>query len=110
MTQIDRELELAENYMNALTCYNNTSVYLTNQNSSNFYYAANTINQEMSRDSLYYQYVSGVFLYVPDSDFYYIHALEDIIQKYIADELANQTGTGWKSSWRISNCQTAALS
>lgn len=37
VSQIDRELDLAENYMNSLTFYNSTTVFLTDRSSPSFY-------------------------------------------------------------------------
>jgi len=71
IAQIDRELDLAQNYMNSLTFYNSTTVYLTDRSSPNFYYSANAIKQEISKTALYYQYISGFFLRIPDTDFRY---------------------------------------
>lgn len=73
MAQIDRELDLAENYMNSLTFHNSTTVYLTDRSSPSFYYSANAINMEIAKTSLYYQYISGFYLRVPGTDFRYTY-------------------------------------
>lgn len=80
MSQIDHELDLAENYMNSLTFYNGTTVYLTDRTSPKFYYSANAINAEISKTSLYYQYISGFFLRVPAVDFRYTYIVDSGIQ------------------------------
>lgn len=104
--QVDHDLDLAENYMNSLIFYNGTTVYLTNRASPNFYYAANQLNSEIAKTALYYQYISGFFLYVPDTDFCYTYFTDNetmmqgnTIRSYIRDtfaaEIRNDTGWHW---------------
>ena len=73
MSQIDRELDLAENYMNSLTFHNSTTVYLADRTTPSFYYSANAIHSEIAKTSLYYQYISGFFLRSAPTDFRYTY-------------------------------------
>ncbi|MDE7244424.1 MAG: HAMP domain-containing protein, partial [Oscillospiraceae bacterium] len=76
MSQIDWELGLAGNYVSTITFRNSTTVYLADRSSPDFYYAANRLNQDTIREGVYYQYVSGFFLFVPDTEFYYIYSID----------------------------------
>ncbi len=102
MSQIDRELDLAANYMNSLTFGNGTTIYLTDRSSPRFFYAANAINQEIARTALYYQYISGFFLSVPASQFHYTYLLdratltEQAAEDFVTRQLHGIAGEGWQ--------------
>ena len=106
MSQVDRELDLSQNYMNSLTSNNGETIHLTDRSTPAFYYSANMINQEVSRTSLYYQYITGFFLFVPNMDFHYLYfrdSLTDItekqLQRYLQEEclptLSKDTAWRW---------------
>ena len=104
VAQIDRELDLAANYMNSLTFYNSTTVYLTDRSSPEFYYAANSIQDEIGKTSLFYQYMSGFFLRVPSVDFSYLYMKdsglqeqEPVLEEYLSDVLTEDLNScQWK--------------
>lgn len=73
MNQIDRELDVAEHYTNTLTFQNNETAYLTSRNASSFFYTSNKISTDIRKNLLNYQYISGFFLYVASSDFFYTY-------------------------------------
>lgn len=94
MAQIDREMDLAANYMNSLTFRNSTTVYLTDRSSPQFYYSATALNSEISKTALYYQYISGFYLWVSDTDFCYtylrdagLRADQDALNAWLGDSL-----------------------
>ena len=106
VSQIDRELELAEKEMNQLAFTDTDILNLTDRSSSDFYYASNNLHQEMQNRALYYQYISGFFVYAPASDFSYcflrdssLADSEDTIQRYIADVFPDKirNSFGWQS-------------
>ncbi|MCD8050564.1 MAG: histidine kinase [Clostridiales bacterium] len=93
MSQIDRELDLAENYVNSMTFYSSSTVYLLDRNSSHFYYSANSLNTEIAKTALYYQYITGFYFYIPESEFQYVY-LRDTSQPEGQEVMAGYiTGT-----------------
>lgn len=102
--QLDHELDLAENYMNSLTFYNGTTVYLTEPNAPSYYYAVNDIDAEITKTALFYHYISGFFIHVPSSDLLYLHLMDsdalshaNLIRQSLRDcaESEMETDLGW---------------
>lgn len=103
MAQIDRELDMAETYMNGLIFNNGTTAGLHDRDTASFYYSANLINDDISKTLLHYQYISGFFLYVPESHLRYIHTAgsdlsgQSELRDYLCDTFsqAAETDSDW---------------
>lgn len=91
MSQIDRELDIAERYTSSLIFQNSNTIFLTDRNPAAFFYSSNDISADIRKQMLNYQYLSGFFLYVPTSDFFYTYMadqtslnIEEDMRDYIA--------------------------
>ena len=69
MSQIDHEMETVEQYLYNLV-YRNDMVYdLLNRDEASFYYSANELQGNFKKNFLNYEYLSAVYVMVPDQDF-----------------------------------------
>ena len=70
--QIDSEIKNARNYTNSLTFNNPITLPLTIDNtSSDFYYSGNKLKNNVQSTLINYRYLNGLFIYVPNTDFYF---------------------------------------
>lgn len=103
--QVDNELDSARIYTNSLTFYNSITMSLTADTSSaDFYYASNRLGNDVKDTFLFYHYISGFFLYIPKTDFYYtyLNDAETLVNKndfkeFLAASVMPEFGTdtGW---------------
>jgi len=71
LQQVDNEMTNARSYTNALTFRNADTLALTmDSTSSNFYYAANRLKNDVEDTIVRYQYIDGIFVCIPKTDFY----------------------------------------
>lgn len=72
MQQINTEMKNARSYTNSLTFYNSITLPLTiNPESSAFHFASNKLKQDVQSTLMNYRCISGFFLYIPKTEFYF---------------------------------------
>ena len=71
MSQIDREMDLAEQYLYSMVYRNDVTYDLKDKENTEFYYSACELREEVQKDMLNYRYLSVFYVVVPKSDFVY---------------------------------------
>lgn len=69
--QIENEMYNARSYTNTLSFRNSDTLSLTIDNtSSSFHYAGNRLKNDVDDTIMRYQYIDGIFVYIPKTDYY----------------------------------------